>query len=81
MALKPHIFSDGTYIPAGTTLLAPVAATHHDEELYSDPDRFLPARFAKKRSEDGEGARHQLPTVSLDFSGLQYRRLWRNECG
>ncbi|XP_054928034.1 cytochrome P450 3A4-like [Dermacentor andersoni] len=38
----------GQYIPRGTTLVAPPWHIHRDPKIWSDPDEFIPDRFAKR---------------------------------
>lgn len=67
MALKDLTLSDGTFIPAGTVLVAPSSATHADSEYYAEPNVFNPWRFSDKREEDGENARHQFVATSTEY--------------
>ncbi|PSR97148.1 cytochrome P450 [Coniella lustricola] len=46
---QPIDLSDGTHLPAGTTLLAPLSGFAHDERNYHDPETFDPLRFYKMR--------------------------------
>ncbi|KAI9511438.1 cytochrome P450 [Russula earlei] len=66
LALRPFTFSNGTTIPAGTLVAAPLNAIHRDEEIYSDPEEFEGFRFAKLRedSKDGMASRHQAGMTS-----------------
>ncbi|XP_075556651.1 cytochrome P450 3A4-like [Dermacentor variabilis] len=38
----------GHYIPRGTTVVAPPWHIHRDPKIWSDPDEFIPDRFAKR---------------------------------
>lgn len=66
-ALKDMTLSDGTFIPAGTILMAASTATHLDPDNYEDPTVFNPWRFSDMRDKDGEGTRHQLVSTSADY--------------
>jgi cytochrome P450 len=60
LVLRPFTFSNGTTVPAGTCVAAPLSAVHTDGEIYPNPDEFDGFRFAKLRErEDGMGSRHQ----------------------
>ncbi|KAL7621684.1 hypothetical protein AAE478_009011 [Parahypoxylon ruwenzoriense] len=52
--LKTFKFSDGTEIPAGTTIGLPHLSTVQDPEHYPDPLTYNPHRFAKIRSGEAE---------------------------
>lgn len=49
--MKPIDLSDGTHLPAGTDLLAPMAGVAVDERYYSDPEVFDGLRFFKLRQQ------------------------------
>lgn len=53
-ALKPHTFSDGTHIPAGTFIFAASHPAHFDDAYYPDAARFDGFRFAKLHEEHGD---------------------------
>ncbi|THU90807.1 cytochrome P450 [Dendrothele bispora CBS 962.96] len=40
---EPDVY-DGYYIPKGTSLFANIWAMNHDENVYEDPDKFIPER-------------------------------------
>jgi cytochrome P450 len=50
-AVKPITLSDGTHLPAGTKLLAPMAGFSRDERFFADPDQFDALRFYNLRRE------------------------------
>lgn len=52
--LKPVRFSDGTEIPAGTTIAVHALPPLRDPELYSDPETYDPYRFARLRAGESE---------------------------
>ena len=53
VALQDFTFSDGTFIPAGTTIAATAWCIHMDENYYEDPTVFKPWRFLGTRAEEG----------------------------
>ncbi|KAJ7122773.1 cytochrome P450 [Mycena epipterygia] len=61
-------FSDGTTVPVGCFVNVATGPTHHDPNIYPNPDEFDALRFYKLRTEDEEGSiRHHLVTTSLDY--------------
>lgn len=70
LALKDFTFSDGTFIPKGTSVSAVAHPVHTDEKIYEDPLRFKPFRFAEKRegTDDARDAvKNQLVTTSMEY--------------
>ena len=67
VVLKDLHFSDGTFIPVGTSIVAAASATHMDEENYDHPEIFNPWRFSNIREEDGEATKHQFVSTSVDY--------------
>ncbi|KAF3062287.1 Ent-kaurene oxidase [Daldinia childiae] len=59
--MKPVDLSDGTHLPAGTNLLAPMAGVAVDPRYYPDPEVFDGLRFWKLRQ-------HQRSSSSSSFS-------------
>ena len=57
--MRPIDLSDGTHLPAGTSLLAPLAGVSRDERFYPNPDAFDGLRFwrLRQRSEADKGAK------------------------
>ena len=66
-ALKDFTFSDGTFVPKGTTIVAAIRSIHHDEEFYENADTFEPFRFADLREEDGEALKHQYASTTTEY--------------
>ncbi|PBK90673.1 cytochrome P450 [Armillaria gallica] len=66
-ARKDFVFSDGTVVPAGVQIVVASLSTHTDEKNYEDPLEFKPWRFSEKMKQEGEGTRHDMVTLSLDF--------------
>jgi cytochrome P450 len=65
LALKDHTFSDGTFVPAGTMVSAPVYAHQTDADNYVDPLTFDPWRFVPRKDE--EGPRKAFTSTDLQF--------------
>ncbi|KAI0169540.1 ent-kaurene oxidase [Hypoxylon sp. FL1284] len=57
--LKPIDLSDGTRLPAGTDLLAPMAGIAVDERYYADPSVFDGLRFYKLRQQQQQQQQQQ----------------------
>ena len=51
VAMDDFTFSDGTFIPKGTTLAVPQMALHRDQDFWSEPAAFAPSRFERNTSE------------------------------
>ncbi|KAI9569394.1 cytochrome P450 [Boletus coccyginus] len=66
-ALKDFTFSDGTFIPKGTSVAAATLSLHNDKNLYGNPEVFDPFRFAEMREDDGKGAKHQFASTSIEY--------------
>lgn len=63
--LKPIDLSDGTRLPAGTDLLAPLCGISMDERYFPDPTTFDGLRFWKLRKMSAEAAnRWQFTTIT-----------------
>ncbi|KAJ7269675.1 cytochrome P450 [Mycena rebaudengoi] len=67
MMLKDFAFADGTTVPAGTLVGAPMFAEHLEEGNYPDAHKFDPFRFARMRTKEGQGTLHQIVALSPDF--------------
>ncbi|KAK1225701.1 hypothetical protein PQX77_011321 [Marasmius sp. AFHP31] len=65
--LKDFTFSDGTVVPAGTTVGVPARALQRDEAYFLNADKFEGFRFADMREEEGESIKHQMVTPTADF--------------
>jgi cytochrome P450 len=50
VALKDYTFSDGTYIPRGTTVAVNLHGPHFDESIYENSGTFNPDRFLKEEN-------------------------------
>lgn len=49
--VKPFVFN-GYYVPQDWQVLYRIEATHQDENIYFEPDKFDPERFNSERQED-----------------------------
>jgi cytochrome P450 len=65
--MKSFEFSDGTVIPKGETIVAPMRPIHMDEEIYENPNQFNGFRFSELRKRDGESSRHLSTDTSVEF--------------
>jgi len=66
-ALQDFTFSDGTFVPKGTTVSVASGAMHHDEANYANAAVFDGFRFANMREGDGEAAKHQMVSTNADY--------------
>ncbi|KAI1639694.1 cytochrome P450 [Biscogniauxia mediterranea] len=69
--MKPIDLSDGTHLPAGTNLLAPLAGVARDERYYPDAGVFDGLRFWKLRQQ------HHHATTEGSSSGGGSSRRWQ----
>jgi cytochrome P450 len=67
--LKPFTFSDGTFLPVGSTVAVPVSALHRDAELYNDPNVFDALRFFREANEESENEskKGQMVTTGVNY--------------
>ncbi|KAG9310147.1 cytochrome P450 [Chiua virens] len=66
-ALKDFTFSDGTFIPKGTSIVVPSRSLHLDNDNYENAHEFDPFRFSNMRGEEGEGTKHHFVSTSLEY--------------
>ncbi|KAF4512681.1 hypothetical protein G6O67_000030 [Ophiocordyceps sinensis] len=52
--MKPISLSDGTQLPVGTRVVAPLAGIAHDERFFPNADQFDPLRFYHLRQQSAE---------------------------
>ena len=62
-----YAFSDGTVIPKGTLLAAPIYPISADENIYSNPDIFDGFRFSNLREREGESAKHHSSNTATEY--------------
>lgn len=65
--MRDFTFSDGTFIPKGTLIVAPSLSLHLDNAHYDNAHVFDPFRFSNLRDEEGESARHQFTSTGPDY--------------
>lgn len=65
--LKDFHFSDGSFAPAGTIVVAPTHATHYNDEFLPDAKMFNPWRFSDMRKEFGESKNYRLVNPSNTY--------------
>lgn len=67
IALKDYTFSDGTFIPKGTSVAACATPVHMDPSVYPEPEKFDPYRFYRLMERDGEANQHLVVKTSLEY--------------
>ncbi|KAK1225932.1 hypothetical protein PQX77_011131 [Marasmius sp. AFHP31] len=67
IAIRDFVFSNGTFIPAGTMIGISPSALHFDEDQYSNPFEFDGFRSYKQREEEGESIKHQMVTPQANY--------------
>ena len=73
--IKDYTLSDGTFLPAGTTVTANLAATHRDETFYENPEVFDGFRFERMReSSVDEGLKNQMVQTSTNYLAFGHGR-------
>ncbi|KAI3614209.1 cytochrome p450 [Moniliophthora roreri] len=66
--MKDFTFSDGTTVPAGTTVSLPSAGVHLDSKNYENPYVFNPWRFSDIRSSSSdESIKHQMSSPNIEY--------------
>jgi len=65
--MKDFTFSNGMTVPKGHFVCAPTLATHMDARNYPNPEEFQAFRFSDMQNEEGESARSQIISVSLEW--------------
>ena len=61
------VLGDGTRVPKGTLVQAAAYPLHHDGAHLEHADAFDAFRYARMRSVEGEGAKHQSTTTSPEY--------------
>ncbi|KAN0118582.1 Cytochrome P450, partial [Russula decolorans] len=79
LVLRPFTFSNGVTVPAGTLISVPSNATHTDERIFSNPDKFDGFRFTKLRESEGDTTTSRYQAVATSGSQLSFGQ-GRNAC-
>ncbi|EPQ50638.1 cytochrome P450 [Gloeophyllum trabeum ATCC 11539] len=74
LALKDFVFSDGTFIPAGTMVSVAAGPMHHDDDVYANANEFDGFRFANIREEEGQGTKHQMVSTTTEYVSFGHGR-------
>lgn len=74
IALQDHTFSDGTYIPKGAVVAAPVNAIQYDESHYPNAHEFQGFRFldAKNDTEGDSSSRRSFVSQNPEYFPFGY---------
>ncbi|XHG04071.1 hypothetical protein AWENTII_007352 [Aspergillus wentii] len=62
--IQDFTFSDGTTVPKGSYVLAPMYAMYLDDDIYPNASTFDAFRFSKLREQPGHENRHQFVSTS-----------------
>lgn len=68
--VAPITLADGTHMPSGTMLAAPVRAMYYDPELVENPEEFDGFRWSKLRQQENQLNSHLF--VSTSSSSLLF---------
>lgn len=76
VALRDFTLTNGTFIPAGTTIAAAADPQHFDPEIYGEnAAEFDGFRFTKRK--DNGGVSQQFATSTSDYIAFGYgRHIW-----
>ncbi|KAF9445594.1 cytochrome P450 [Macrolepiota fuliginosa MF-IS2] len=66
-AVQDYTFSDGTFIPKNTVLVAPVAAVQYDEANYPNAHEFQGFRFVDQKGDGDESSRRSFVSLTSDY--------------
>ncbi|KAH7309460.1 cytochrome P450 [Stachybotrys elegans] len=69
--MKPISLSDGTHLPAGTKVLAPLAGISMDERFFDNAAQFDPWRFYNLRQQS-DADNHRWQFTSLSDTSIQF---------
>ena len=61
--MKDFTFSDGTFVPKGTTIGVATGCIHLDDRFYENAEAFKPFRFADMEEPD----KHQFVSTSIEY--------------
>lgn len=72
--MKDYTFSDGTFIPKGTTVMTAVLPMQRDSEVYEDAGIFKPWRYSDTRERHGKSVTLAATNVAPDFLSFGFGR-------
>ena len=80
-ALKDFTFSDGTFVPKGTVVVAATRSVHYDEAYYPNAHVFEPFRFADLGKKDGEDVKYHFVSTATEYLAFGHgRHAWYGYC-
>ncbi|EKM50978.1 uncharacterized protein PHACADRAFT_262884 [Phanerochaete carnosa HHB-10118-sp] len=65
--MNNYTFSDGTFTPKGSHVSTSRMVTHVGRENYDEASVFNPWRFSDMRNETGEGTKHQMVNINMQY--------------
>ncbi len=72
IALQDFTFSDGTFIPKGAVVAAPINAIQYDEAYYPNAHEFQGFRFLDTKSDKEGDLRRSLVTLTSEYFPFGY---------
>jgi len=66
-AMVDITFSDGTFIPKGTLVLAAAHHVQFNKTSYPDPEVFNPIRFVEPETDEENGVSQSMTTLRVDY--------------
>jgi cytochrome P450 len=72
IAVKPHTFRDGTFVPRGAFLGCPTSAVHADGLNYPSPRLFKPFRFVDATDKDSVASKQTSQFASTRSSYIPF---------
>ncbi|KAF9478579.1 cytochrome P450 [Pholiota conissans] len=73
VAVNDYHFSNGLFVPQGTTVAVAILPAHLNGDLYEDPKKFDPFRFVKmKQHEETEAAAKRFDMTSTNCESLGF---------
>lgn len=73
-AMKDITFSDGTFIPEGTIVMAAMLPMQRDPAFYKNAEVFDPWRFSDVREREGDSPKHNMVNIGPNYLTFGYGR-------